>query len=128
MCYLRGLMRANNFAAGVLFSGALAYCAAASAATLKIAIPRVSTPPEIDGALDDAVWREAVVITDFKQVEPVLGAAPSEKTEIYLVYDANMIYVGVRCYDSDPQAMIAKELREDGLDGGGRRICSCRHH
>ena len=115
-------MSTSNVLVGILLAATVVHGAAASAATPKIAIPRLGSPPEIDGVLDDAVWREAAVITDFKQVEPVLGAAPSEKTEIYLAYDANMIYVGVRCYDSEPDAMIAKELRQDGEMRSGDRV------
>ena len=115
-------MRANNFIIAVLLAAVVTQATPAVAATPKIVMPRTTTPPEIDGVLDDAVWREAAVITDFKQVEPVLGAMPSEKTEIYLAYDANMIYVGIRCYDSEPAAMIAKELRQDGQMRSGDRL------
>jgi hypothetical protein len=89
---------------------------------LRVEIARIDTPPKIDGSLDDAIWSQASVIDDFKQVNPVKGAAPSERTEVYLAYDADMIYIGVRCYDSEPELMIAKELRDDGDLRSGDRV------
>ena len=79
----------------------------------KIKINKTDSPPTIDGVLDDAVWRTATVVTDLRQEVPTQGALPSEKTEIYFAYDADTIYVGIRCYDREPEAIIARELRED---------------
>ena len=39
---------------------------------------RTSTPPAIDGRLDDVVWRDAVRITEFVQTSPVEGAPATE--------------------------------------------------
>lgn len=75
---------------------------------------KTSSQPVIDGILDDVVWDEAAVITDFKQIQPVLGVTPSERTEVYLAYDAEFIYVAFRAYDSDPNAIVATEMRRDG--------------
>ena len=88
----------------------------------RISITRISTPPEIDGSLTDAMWSKASLIDDFKQVNPIRGGTPSERTEVYLAYDADMIYIGVRCYDSEPDNMIAKELRDDGDLRSGDRV------
>ena len=45
---------------------------------------RIQTPPAIDGRLDDEVWSEAFLITDFVQSDPLDGAPATEETEVYL--------------------------------------------
>ena len=79
----------------------------------QVSINTTEKAPIIDGVLDDDAWKEATLITDFYQRVPVEGAVASEKTEAYLTYDSDMIYVGVRLYDRDPNAIVARELRED---------------
>ncbi|MBI2970783.1 MAG: carbohydrate binding family 9 domain-containing protein, partial [Gammaproteobacteria bacterium] len=76
-------------------------------------IPALDTPPDIDGILDDEAWKQAAVISDFTQVEPVEGAAPSERTEVYLGYDADTIYVAFRCHHAAPDSIVARRLRDD---------------
>ena len=48
---------------------------------------RTTSPPRIDGRLDDAVWRQAPAAADFLQREPVEGAPPSERTEVRVLFD-----------------------------------------
>jgi hypothetical protein len=45
---------------------------------------RASTPPEVDGRLDDEVWREAIRLTEFVQRNPDEGAPATEQTEIWI--------------------------------------------
>ncbi len=71
-------------------------------------------PPVIDGVLDDEIWRHATVITNFRQVQPVVNAEPSEPTVVYLAYDDDYLYVAFRAYDSNPDGIVANELRRDG--------------
>jgi hypothetical protein len=54
----------------------------------------------IDGRLDDAGWADVTPITDFLQQIPDEGRAPSEKTELRIVYDETALYIGARMYDS----------------------------
>ena len=79
----------------------------------EVTIKRVDSVPVIDGVLDEALWDEATLITDFYQRVPVEGAPVSERTEALLAYDSNTLYVGVRSYDRDADAIVARELRED---------------
>jgi len=68
----------------------------------------VEKPPVLDGKMDDECWRSAPVISDFRQVLPVEGAKPSERTEVRFVYTRKKLYVGLRCFDSDPGGIIVK--------------------
>ena len=79
----------------------------------QLRIQRTDKAPVIDGVLDDALWKEATRVTKFYQREPVEGAEVSEATEAFLAYDSDMLYVGVRMYDREPDAIVARELRED---------------
>jgi len=73
---------------------------------------RTPTPPVIDGVLDDAVWQRAAVIDDLHQVRPVEYAQPSERTEIYVLYDDDALYIGARMYMRDPSLITANVLRQ----------------
>jgi len=69
--------------------------------------------PEIDGRLDDAVWGNAEPSDAFTQVEPREGEAPTERTEIRALYDADHLYLGIRCFDREPKKIIATQMKRD---------------
>lgn len=103
-----------------LFSAAL-FAADDAAVDKSTSIARTDSPPVIDGVLDDPAWAGAVVISDLHQVEPVEFAEPSERTEFLLVYDEDAMYFGVRAFDSSPDEIIARVLRQgEGLRGEDR--------
>lgn len=54
----------------------------------------------IDGKLDESAWSRATPITDFHQQQPKEGAAPSQRTEVRVLYDERALYIGARMYDS----------------------------
>jgi hypothetical protein len=70
-------------------------------------------PPKIDGKLDDLCWTSGPVSSDFKQVEPKEGGAPTERTEIRARYNANFLYLAVRCFDREPDRIVGKQLQSD---------------
>jgi hypothetical protein len=74
---------------------------------------RASRAPEIDGILNDEVWRTAPVIDNFTQQEPVNGQPATERTEVKILYDASYFYIGVHAFDSDPDHLTATEMRRD---------------
>jgi len=47
-----------------------------------------STPPIIDGVLDDAAWKDAARSEAFRQIYPGEDVDPSERTEIWITYDS----------------------------------------
>jgi hypothetical protein len=79
----------------------------------SIRIVHTDNPPVIDGQLDDPAWEHAALLTRLIQVEPVPGQEPSEKTEIRLLYDRDFLYLGYRCYDQEPNAILAREMVRD---------------
>ena len=76
---------------------------------------RTSMPPDVDGRLDDVVWRDAVRITEFVQTSPVEGAAATEDTEVYIAYDDNNIYFGFYVHYSDPSLIRAYRVDRDRI-------------
>lgn len=69
--------------------------------------------PKLDGTLEDPVWQTAAVISDFRQREPVETTPATEKTEVRVLYDAHHVYFGIHCYDQNPSAIVATQLRRD---------------
>ena len=69
---------------------------------------------EIDGHLNEDAWVEAQVIDDFTQQSPDEGKPTTERTEVRMVYDAGTLYIGFECSDSEPEKVVANEMRRDG--------------
>ncbi|MDE0424512.1 MAG: DUF5916 domain-containing protein [Candidatus Poribacteria bacterium] len=69
---------------------------------------------EIDGHLNEEAWTEAQVIDDFTQQSPDEGQPISERTEVRMLYDTEKLYIGFECYDSEPEKVVANEMRRDG--------------
>ena len=88
----------------------------------EVRVIRVETIPVIDGKLDESVWKNAEVLTDFHQTRPSEGAAPSEPTEVFLLYDDDALYIGARMYDSEPDRVSAPTVRHGQGLGRDDRI------
>jgi hypothetical protein len=70
-------------------------------------------PLDIDGRLDEALYTAAMPISDFVMSEPVPDGAPTEKTDVWISYDSDYVYVSVHAYESQPDRMILNEMRRD---------------
>lgn len=73
-------------------------------------IRRTALVPVIDGVLDDEIWQQATVITDFHQVNPVDHGTPSQESIFYVTYDDNYFYVAARLFDTEPDQIIARTM------------------
>jgi hypothetical protein len=78
----------------------------------KVVAVRTSEPIHIDGIFTESVWQRAGT-TGFLQLEPVEGAQPTERTEVWVAYDDDAIYVAARMYDSAPDSIFAYLIRRD---------------
>lgn len=67
---------------------------------------RTNSIPKIDGILNDKCW-ELVGEWDggFIQQQPHQAKAPSQKTEVKILYDDKYLYVAFKCYDNEPEKM-----------------------
>ncbi|MCB1666342.1 MAG: carbohydrate binding family 9 domain-containing protein [Pseudomonadales bacterium] len=89
----------------------------------RVRAVRVDTPPVIDGKLDEAVWQLAEPITDFHQIRPGNQTAPSEATEVYVLYDDDALYIGARMADREPGLIAAPVIRHgQGLGSDDRLV------
>jgi hypothetical protein len=69
---------------------------------------------KIDADLSDPGWAKATLIEDFKQLMPDPGGAPSERTVLRVMYDADNLYFSIYAYDSEPDALIVRSMSRDG--------------
>lgn len=76
-----------------------------------IEVKKLETPPVIDGNVDDEIWKQITPIEEFRVAE--LETTVPDKTQIYIGYDNNALYVGFRCFQEASQ-MIANQTRRDG--------------
>ena len=76
-------------------------------------VRKVREGPLLDGRLNDPCWKSSAVLADFKQVIPVEGARPSERTEVRAVFTDDALYIGARCFDSEPDKVAVKTLSRD---------------
>lgn len=75
---------------------------------------RLAEPLVLDGLLRDPVYAQVRAISDFVQQEPHEGEPATERTELWIFFDDTTLYLAVRCLDSQPDRIIANEMRRDG--------------
>jgi Domain of unknown function (DUF5916)/Carbohydrate family 9 binding domain-like len=74
---------------------------------------RIDEPLRIDGRLDETVYRDVRSAGEFIQMEPREGDPESEKTEAWVFFDNENVYVAARCWDDHPERWVVTELRRD---------------
>jgi hypothetical protein len=74
---------------------------------------RIDQPLRLDGRLDDEVYGAVPPIGGFIQQLPVEGGPAVERTEIWILFDDANLYIAAHCYDSEPDRIVANELRRD---------------
>jgi len=77
---------------------------------------RTSTPPVIDGVLDDPAWTQAPSETGFLTWRPDFGKEMHEKTVVYYAYDRENLYFAYRCYDREPSKIKASVTARDTIN------------
>jgi len=68
---------------------------------------------DLDGRLDEPWWRRAVPAADFIQQDPDNGAPATEPTEVRILYTRDALYIGVTCFDSQPDKWLGFQRRRD---------------
>ena len=89
-----------------------------AAGRVTVRAVRIDTPLTIDGVLDDAAYTATAPIADFVQLEPHAGQPASERTEVWILFDRDHLYIAARCSDREPQRIVADDLRRDGRNIG----------
>lgn len=74
---------------------------------------RVEQPIRLDGKLDEEIYGRTAAITGFVQQEPDEYAPATEKTEAWIFFDEDNVYVSARNWESQPGRRVANEMRRD---------------
>ncbi|MGQ9525069.1 MAG: carbohydrate binding family 9 domain-containing protein [Armatimonadota bacterium] len=72
---------------------------------------KAAEPPKIDGDVSDPVWATAPKASGF--VDRMLGMRAPDDTFAWILYDSEYIYVAFHAFDSQPDAIVAREIRRD---------------
>ncbi|MDB5112863.1 MAG: hypothetical protein JWR67_3977 [Mucilaginibacter sp.] len=67
---------------------------------------------ELNGKLDEAVWKQAIPISHFIQREPDFGKPATEETRVTIVYTSTTLYIGIWCFQKHYK-IISKSLQRD---------------
>lgn len=75
---------------------------------------RVTTPPKIDGFLDEEVWQKTrCSATNFIQRSPNPGGVPSAPTEVKILYDNHSVYIAAFLYDVSEDSIMREFTKRD---------------
>ncbi len=79
-------------------------------------IVKTTSPPKIDGILDDEAWLTTEVATDFTQFRPEMGVKDTIgiKSIVKVTYDDNAIYFGAYLQD-DPSKIMSQLTTRDNF-------------
>lgn len=88
--------------------------AATAGPPFELRAPRSTTPPVIDGVVDDAEWAAAPVAGPFIQFEPRRGEPASHRTEARVLHDDGHLHVAFRV--RDPESPTAQVTQRDQLN------------
>ena len=71
-----------------------------------------AAPPSSTASSTRRRGRTAALVDNLHQTSPIEYAIPDERTEIYLMYDDEALYIGARLYDPEPDKITANNLRQ----------------
>ena len=74
---------------------------------------RLVEPLRLDGRLDEAVYGEERAVSDFIQTEPAAGGPATERTELWVMFDRDNVYVAFRVWESRPDRRVANIMQKD---------------
>lgn len=73
----------------------------------------IQSPIKLDGFLTERAWSKSQKIFNFTQRELNEDKPATERTMVGLVYTLKTLYIGVWCYDSEADKLVAKEMKRD---------------
>jgi hypothetical protein len=86
---------------------------APAAPAVTIHAVRITQPISLDGRLDEEIYKTVPPITQFVQQLPKAGAPGTERTEAWVLFDDDNIYIACRCWTERPDRIVANDLRRD---------------
>ena len=94
-------------------SNVLAEADDAAAHRTATAMRITSAPPQLDGVLDDDIWKNAPVHDGFRQRDPDEAEPETERTTFQIAYDDEALYFAIMCYDNEPDKIVSRLVRRD---------------
>jgi hypothetical protein len=79
----------------------------------RINISQTDNTINVDGLLDEAVWKTAEKADHLQRVLPTDTGYAAAQTEIRLTYNESTLYVGIICYDPSPGKRPVESFRRD---------------
>ncbi|MFP6836051.1 MAG: DUF5916 domain-containing protein [Pseudomonadales bacterium] len=74
----------------------------------------LAAKPQLDGnVIGDPAWQGAKATTGFWQIRPDEGQPASQRTEVFVGFTDQALYIGVICYDDEPGSIIVADSRRD---------------
>ena len=78
---------------------------------------RLEIALNLDGALDERIYETVPPISGFIQVEPDAGQPASERTDAWVFFEEDNVYVAARVWDSSPESQwVVNEMRRDSFN------------
>jgi len=74
---------------------------------------RLTTPIVLDGRLDEEVYNTTRHISDFIQQEPLEGRPASERTDVWVFFDDQHVYITARNWESEPGRRVMTDMQRD---------------
>ena len=72
-----------------------------------------SEPPVIDGDISDAIWSRARRVELAWQFEPLALTHATERTEAWVLYGRDRLYVAIHAHDSEPRKLSITTMGRD---------------
>ena len=116
------MRRASLLAALIALLAATALPAQPAAGVPSLDVRPTRTPPKIDGVIREGEWAGAVHSEAFRMIEPTENGEVTERTEFWVTYDPDNIYVAVRSHDSAGAAGVRAYSMQHDQDNGSDDI------
>ena len=113
----RERMRTRRIAT-VFLAGCLLFLLAADAGAQEsrrpvLRVGHLSGKIHLDGILSEPDWFRADSISNLTMIEPRQGDIPSGRTVVRVLATRRNLYIGVRCYDPEPDKIVAFSRTRD---------------
>ena len=80
-----------------------------------LALSRTEQDPKIDGILEDGEWKDAVKVELSYQVYPGENLPASERTEVFLAYSREYLFVAFHAFAHRADSIRARVTRRDDV-------------
>ena len=77
---------------------------------------RIDTPPQLDGLLHEDIWQTAPSAKHFTQSRPFPQSAPTHRTQVWIAYDDQNLYIAAQMHDTAPDSILQQLSVRDQVE------------